>query len=137
MNILGRTISFPFRADIRGAAATTATDDEVITQAVIDLLETRQGERVMLPNYGMPDFIFDVLNASFATRLAFYLEEQIRNYFPAIEIVSAEAGSLNGAQFTPNALAAIHTAAIRVRWTKHGEAVPQELIYPTWRLDVV
>lgn len=133
-NILGKTISFPVRPDVRGAMAVTSSDDEVLVQAIIDLIETRQGERVMLPTYGLPDLIFDALDAGFASRLAFYIEEQVRNYFPAIDRVSAEAGNLNDSQFTPNGLPATHTAAVRVRWTKRGEAVPQELIYPTWRL---
>lgn len=136
MNILGSTISFPFRADRRGALAVCRSDDEIIAQAIFDLLETRQGERVMLPGYGLPDTLFDVLDGSFAARLAFFVEEQIRNYISAIESVSAESGVLNDGRFEPNAASAQqqHTAAIRVRWTKRGEAVSQELIYPTWRL---
>lgn len=135
MGILGKTISYPFRPDISGGAAITLNGDEIIVQGIIDLIETRQGERVMLPSYGLPDLIFDALDAGFAARLAFYIEEQIRNYFPAIENVSAEAGSSNGTQFFSDGLPTNHTAAVRVRWTKGFEAVPQELIYPTWRLS--
>jgi phage baseplate assembly protein W len=134
MNILGSTISFPFRSDNRGAMATTSTDDNIIAQAIIDVIETRQGERVMLPNYGLPDLLFDVLDASFAARLAFFIEEQIRSYVLAVRDVKAEAGEFESGQFTANALPATHKAAVRVNWTKRGEAVPQELIYPTWRL---
>lgn len=134
MNILGSTLSFPIRADKRGTLAVASNDDEIITQAIFDLLETRQGERVLLPNYGLPDVLFDVLDASFAPRLAFFIEEQIRNYVTAIKSVAAESGTLNKGNFQPNALPGLHTAAIRVRWTKRHEAVPQELIYPTWRL---
>jgi phage baseplate assembly protein W len=134
MNILGSTINFPFRADKRGTLAVSSIDDEIITQAIFDLLETRQGERVMLPTYGLPDVLFDVLDASFAARLSFFIEEQIRNYVTAVESVSAESGTLSKGRFDTNALPPIHTAAIRVRWTARGRAVPQELIYPTWRL---
>ncbi len=135
MNILGSTISFPFRPDDnRGVMAVIANDDEIITQSIFDLLETRQGERQLLPNFGLPDVLFDVIDASFAPRLAFFIEEQIRNYIMAIEAVSAESGNIKNGRFEPNALPTIHIAAIRVRWTKRGRAVPQELIYPTWRL---
>lgn len=133
MNILGKTLAFPILPDVRGGVAIVSSDDGIITQAIIDLLETRQGERKMLPNYGLPDTIFDVLDESFAPRLAFFVETQIRNYISAIESVSADAGRFENGTFTPNALAEIHKAAIRVRWIKRGEAVPQELIYPTWR----
>jgi phage baseplate assembly protein W len=134
-NLLGTTVSFPVRPDIRGTVAVVSTDDEIITQAIFDLIETRQGERVMLNNYGLPDLIFNPLDAGFSARLAFFVEEQIRNYISAIEKVSAEAVSLSDGGFVPDDLpAANHTAAIRVRWTKRGQSVPQELIYPTWRL---
>lgn len=134
MNILGGTISFPFRSDNRGTLAVTASDDVIIVQAITDLIETKQGERVMMPTYGLPDLLFDVLDANFAVRLAFLVEEQIRNYVTAISDVRAEAGNFENMQFIADALPAIHSAAVRVIWLKRNEAVPQELIYPTWRL---
>lgn len=134
MNILGSTISFPFRAGSRGGMVVASKDDEIIAQAIFDLLETRQGERVMLPSYGLPDGLFDALDATFAPRLAFFIEEQIRGYVTAVESVSASSGTLNAGEFTPDALPPSHTAAIRVAWTKRGQSVPQELIFPTWRL---
>ncbi len=73
MNINGSTISFPFRADVRGAVATTRVRDEQIAQAIADVLETRQGERVMLPDYGIPDYVFAVQDFGFAARLAYQL----------------------------------------------------------------
>lgn len=134
MNFLGKNLSFPFRSDVRGTLAVASTDAQIIEQSIIDLLETRQGERKMLPNYGLPDFLFDALDASFAPRLAFFIEEQILNYITAIETVSASAGTLNNDRFEANIPASTHKAAIRIVWTKRNESVPQELIFPTWRL---
>ena len=132
--MLGTTLSFPIGADRRGTLAVTLTDDEIIRQSVADILETRQGERVMLPGYGLPDFLFDVLDATFAPQLSFYLEEQVRNYVTAIETVQAESGNFEDGQFRSSPLPSGNTAAIRIIYTKRGNAVPQELIYPTWRL---
>ena len=134
MNFLGTTLFFPIRSDVRGSLAVASTDDEIIRQAIVDLLETRQGERKMLPNYGLPDFIFDAIDVTFAPRVAFYIEEQIRNYITSIENVSASAGTFDNGIFTPNALASTHKAVIRVGWTKRNQFVPQELIFPTWRI---
>ena len=134
MNISGSTISFPFRVGARGAMVTVGNDDDIITQSIFDVLETRQGERVMLPTYGLPDVLFDVLDATFAARLAFFVETQIGNYIAAIESVAADAGNVYQDRFVPSAMPSTHTAAIRVRWTKRGFGVPQELIFPTWRL---
>lgn len=134
MNISGLTISFPFRAGQRGTLVTVGNDDDIIVQSIFDVLETRQGERVMLPTYGLPDGLFDVLDATFAARLAFFIEAQIRSYVAAIESVTADAGNFYQERFVPNAMPSAHTAAIRVCWTKRGVGIPQELIYPTWRL---
>lgn len=137
MNFLGSTLSFPIRPDVRGSLTIASSDDDIIVQSIFDLLETRQGERKMLPNYGLPDVLFDALDATFAPRLAFFIEEQILNYIPAIQSVSAVAGTLDNDSFEPNALASPHKAAIRILWTKRGAFVPQELIYPTWRFNSV
>lgn len=135
MNFLGKTLSFPIRADVRGTVANALSDDDIIVQSILDLLETRQGERKMLPNYGLPDVLFDALDATFAPRLAFFIEEQIFNYIPAIQSVSAIAGTINNDRFESGLASSPHKAAIRILWTKRGELVPQELIYPTWKFN--
>jgi len=71
MNINGSTIYFPFSAGNRGTVATTAKREDIISQAIADIIETRQGERVMMPDYGIPDFVFAVQDFSFVPRLAF------------------------------------------------------------------
>lgn len=35
--------------------------DELITESIISVLETRQGERVMRPGYGTPDMLWEAL----------------------------------------------------------------------------
>jgi phage baseplate assembly protein W len=131
---MSSTLSFPIRPDRRGTFAGAGNDSAIIEQSILDLLETRVGERVMMPNYGLPDLVFDVIDAGFASRLAFWIGEQIGNYLPAVESVTADAGRLTGDAFMPDQLPAPHQAAIRIRYRRRGLAVPQELIYPTWRL---
>ena len=69
MNLHGATLSFPVRADQRGTLTVVSERQALIEQAIRDVIETRQGERVMLPDYGIPDFVFSVLDVGFVARL--------------------------------------------------------------------
>jgi phage baseplate assembly protein W len=132
MDIYGSALSFPIRPDRRGTLATTSDPVEIVTQAIMDIIQTRQGERVMLPDYGIPDFVFSVVDAGFATRFANAVEQQIKRYIPQVEDVRVEDGSEEGGSFvdTPT----LHGAAIKVTYTIRGHNVPQNLVYPVWRL---
>ena len=91
MNLHGSTIKFPLQPDVRGTTATTSDRSEIITQSIADVIETRQGERVMMPDYGIPDFVFAVQDFSFAPRLAYYLQTQIEKYVPLVKSVLGKA----------------------------------------------
>ncbi|GEM_PF-3296063 len=133
--MIGATLSFPILNDQRGTFAVVNNDNAIITQAILDLIETRMGERKMLPGYGLPDVLFDVLDNTFAFGLALYVEEQIRNYVFAVDSVNVESGAIINGEFRSGVLPPRpHEAAIMIRWTKRGQAMPQELLYPTWRL---
>lgn len=123
MNIHGSTISFPFRFDVRGSLATTANRSEQIAQAIADVLETRQGERVCLPDYGVPDFVFAVQDFSFAALLAFHLENQILKYVPLVKSVSVQEASDEDGR-----------AVVEIQYTEVGAVnAPKNLVFPVWR----
>lgn len=123
MNINGSTLSFPFRFDVRGSLATTATRSEQIAQAIADVLETRQGERVMMPDYGIPDFVFAVQDFSFAARLAYYLEEQIVKYVPLVKNVKTRAAIDDEGR-----------AVVDLQYVEVGEInAPRNLVFPVWQ----
>lgn len=94
MNLSGSTLSFPFRVDVRGTLVTIASLEEIVREAIVDVIETRPGDRVMLPEYGCRDYLFATINAGFASRLAFHLRRQILDYIPGVEdvAVTVEAG---------------------------------------------
>lgn len=124
MNISGSTISFPFRSDVRGSIATTANRSEIVVQAIQDVLETRQGERVMLPDYGIPDFVFSVMDFGFAARVAYFLEEQIIKYVPLVKSVSVK-----------SAVDEEGRAVVELQYMEAGEInAPKNLVFPVWRL---
>jgi len=135
MSIHGSALSFPFRADARGTLATVSDPAEMAEQFLRDLIETRQGERVMLPNYGMPDYIFAVMGAGFTVQLAAALEEQVRDYLPMIEKVEVSAGELgDGGMFNPGFTLDPHSAAINVSYWIRGDNIERNLVYPTFQL---
>lgn len=123
MNIHGSSLSFPFRADVRGAVATTAQRGEQIAQAIADVLETRQGERVMMPDYGIPDFVFAVQDFGFAARLAYQLEQQILRYVPLVKSVSVQSATDEEGR-----------ATVVIRYFEVGEInAPKNLVFPVWQ----
>lgn len=124
MNIHGSTIDFPFRPDVRGTVATTANRSEQIAQAIADIIETRQGERVMLPDYGIPDFVFAVQDFGFAPRLAYHLESQILKYVPLVASVETKSATDEEGR-----------AVVSVQYFEVGAInAPKNLVFPVWRL---
>ena len=137
MNITGSALSFPFRFDPNtGSLATTATaveedltgrvlseEDLLIKEALFDLIETRLNELVMLPAYGLPDYLFSVMDAGFAARLAYQLETQIQNYIPMVEKVSIK-----------NAVDEQGRAIVELSYSKRGSIEsPKNLVFPVWQ----
>lgn len=125
MSLQGSTIDFPFRVDTRGTVVTTAKRDEVITQAIADIIETRRGERVMMPDYGIPDMVFAVQNFSFAHRLAFVLEEQIKAYVPLVRTVVVKTATDEDGR-----------ATVEIKYTEVGSInAPKNMVYPVWKFQ--
>lgn len=136
MSIQGSAIDFPFRVDVRGTFASTGNKTRIVEQSIASILETRQGERVMLPDYGIPDFVFQVVDAGFSARLAFFLEGQIRKYEPLVQDVKATIGFIRAEdeQFIAGFVEDQQKAAILVTYRERGQNTPRNLVFPTWRL---
>jgi hypothetical protein len=82
----------------------------------------------MMPDYGIPDFVFSVIDAGFAARLAHFIEQQVRRYEPLVERINARAGSVS------DSLSDQQRAAVIVEYTERGSNVPRNLVFPTWEL---
>lgn len=124
MNLSGSAISFPFRVDQRGGAVTTDDHNELIGEAIADIIETRRGERVMMPDYGTDDFVFAVQDATFAARLADHLETQITRYVPLVKNVTVKVATDEQGR-----------AVADIRYVEVGSVnAPKNLVYPVWRL---
>lgn len=122
--MLGQTASFPFRADVRGSLAVADNDSQIIVESLRDLIETRQGERLMMPDYGLPDIVFDPLSPSFGRIFGAMVAEQAGKYITAVERVEVDETTVGA-----------HSAEIRILFWRRNRKLPQELLYPTWRLN--
>ncbi|MGK6320285.1 GPW/gp25 family protein [Sphingomonas sp. DT-204] len=69
-------------------------DHEAVRQAILMLLTTTPGERVMLPDYGCPlhRLMFAPNDATTAGLAIHYVREAIRRWEPRVEIVRLDAG---------------------------------------------
>jgi len=135
MTIYGSCLTHPIRPDQRGMLATSANRREMIAQSIASIIETRQGERVMCPDYGIPDFVFAVIDAGFTARLGYAVEQQVKAYEPLVDKVKVRIGTLNGAEvFVPAFVEEQQIAAVQIEFTERGSNTPQNLVYPTWRL---
>lgn len=119
---IGSTLSFPFRVDARGSLAVARTPEQIAREAIIDLIECRPGDRVLVPRYGVGDYVFSTVNAGFRVRLAYQLRQQILDYVPSVEDaeVTVEAGDR-------------HEVTVNINYLLRGGA-SHSFTYPLWQL---
>lgn len=131
MNLLqGSCLSHPVRADQqRGELVSVADAQSIVAESIRAILETRVGERVMMPGYGLPDFLFEVVDAGFATRLAYFLEQQILSYEPLVEDARVTATSVDEDGVKGR-------AAVKVAYTIRGTNSNFNLVFPVWQYAV-
>ena len=72
----------------------TVTGDAVVRQAIVMLLSTRPGERVMRPDYGCPlnRLLFNGNDATTAGLAIHYVGQALRRFEPRIDVVRLVAG---------------------------------------------
>jgi phage baseplate assembly protein W len=134
MTIHGACLSHPLRGDVRGTVATTAQRDAIVAESILAILETRKGERVMVPDYGIADFVFSVVDSGFAARLAYELQTQIKRYEPLVDRVKVNAGALIDGKFIGGVNQDASRAAVSVSFTVRGSNTVRNLVFPTWEL---
>lgn len=135
MTIQGSALRHPIQPDKRGTLGSTSSISQIIESSLMAIIETRQGERVMLPDYGIPDFVFSVMDAGFTARMAYFIELQARKYEPLIENVSAQIGFIDiDERFIPGFIENQQIAAVSVEYITRGQNTPQNLVFPTWQL---
>jgi phage baseplate assembly protein W len=134
MSLHGSTLSHSIRADRRGTLATVNDRALIVAESIKAIIETRQGERKMLPDYGIPDFVFSVMDAGFTARIAFFLARQVKRYEPMVDKIRVRIGVQSDDQYALGFTADQQRAVLVVEFTLRGSNTPQTLVWPTWRL---
>jgi uncharacterized protein len=90
--IVGRGWAFPPTIGVQGGLALTHEQSE-ITQAIIIILTTSIGERVMRPTFGslLPELMFEPVTGQTLSLAVRYVEEALGMWEPRIEVTEVTA----------------------------------------------
>ncbi len=89
--ILGQGWRFPLGVDGRGGLALVRGEND-IEEAIVAILCTAQGERVMRPEFGssIHEFVFAPNNATTAGLIAYQVEQALARWEPRIEVTEVD-----------------------------------------------
>lgn len=95
---LGTGWGFPVQADPLSGQVQMVSQEEDIRQAIRLILMTRQGERVMRPDFGcrIYDFAFGTTDYTSLSRMKHAVEEALKLWEPRITDVEVEAAVVDG-----------------------------------------
>src|SRR5262249_48933664 len=87
-----RGFAFPLEVDKNGGIA-EASGDEKIRLAVLTILGTQPGERLMRPTFGCPlrNLAFAPLNAATANLAQYYVQDALTRWEPRIQLDDIQA----------------------------------------------
>jgi phage baseplate assembly protein W len=125
-NFIGSGFAFPPRADGRGGIA-LVSDIEKIEQAIVIILSTPIGQRVMRPLFGsrLHELLFAPLNAETFGLAELYVQEALRFWEPRIEVLEVTANTLRE---EPNVL------RIEIRYRVKATHDERSLVYPFYQI---
>jgi phage baseplate assembly protein W len=91
VDFLGQGWAFPVGADARGRVALAADEDD-IRQAILIILVTEPGERVMRPQFGagLRQFVFEPINTATLALLQHRVEQALVTWEPRIDSVTVQ-----------------------------------------------
>ena len=94
---LGRGWSYPPGFDTKQKKVAMVKEEQDIQQSIAILLSTRQGERVMQPNYGcnLDIMLFEPLTTTLITRVRDLIRTSILLQEPRIDLIDIEINTQN------------------------------------------
>lgn len=94
-----------------------------------------------MPDYGIPDFVFSVMDAGFGARIAYFVEQQIQKYEPLVGSVKVTAASSTKTidepslyRFMPDSSFEENRVVLNVTYTERGSNTVRNLVFPMWEL---
>jgi phage baseplate assembly protein W len=96
---LGRGWAYPVQFDPATGNVAVAEYEADIRQAILIILETSRGERVMRPDFGcgIHDLVFDTIDVTTLTRVENAVRESLTKYEARIEVTSVRADPFEAA----------------------------------------
>ncbi|QAU25012.1 baseplate assembly protein [Dyella sp. M7H15-1] len=90
-DFLGRGWAFPVR--VQGGSICFAVDEDDIRQAIVLILQTAPGERVLLPDFGcrINELVFAAGNAASLSLAQLYVQDALEQWEPRIQLVGVTA----------------------------------------------
>ena len=120
-SFLGKGFAFPLQVNSRGGIA-QASEAEKVRKAILVLLGTQLGERVMRPTFGcnLKSLVFAPNNVATANLARHYVMEGLRNGEPRILLdeVAVESQNLQG------------RLVLHIQYRLRSTYDPQDLVYP-------
>jgi hypothetical protein len=88
---LGVGWSFPLQVDVTGAPVMVAYEED-IRQAIMIIMGTEPGERIMRPDFGagLNRFVFEPVNTTTMALVKTRVRESLIDWEPRIDVVSVE-----------------------------------------------
>jgi hypothetical protein len=120
---LGVGWSFPVSPDARTGDVTAAIYEEDIRQAVLLILQTERGERVMRPDFGagLRSLVFEPINVTTMSLVKHQVEQALITWEPRIDVREVAV--------TPDG-AARHTLRIDIRYRVRATNTFYNLVFP-------
>ena len=124
-DVLGTGVAFPVALDARGQLA-MVSGEQAVTQAILMLLMTARGQRVMRPEYGcrIHELVFAPGDATTLGLASFYVDEALRRWEPRIEVEQVRA------EVDPAQQGRI---LIDISYRLKGTPQPRSLVFPFYR----
>lgn len=91
-DFLGRGWAIPVALDPRTGRLAVAEYEDDIRQAILIILETAPGERLMRPDFGcgIHELVFDVIDSTMLQRIRSVVSEALRQFEPRIEVLDVD-----------------------------------------------
>jgi uncharacterized protein len=127
--LIGQGWTFPVGVDGRGGIA-LAADTTDIDQAIVTILSTGPGQRVMRPDFGcrIHDLAFAPINAQTLGLIQRYVEEAIGWWEPRIDLIEVEVT-------TDSSMRAVGKLIIDIRYRVKSTKDERSLVYPFYLIN--
>lgn len=128
LTFLGRGIRFPFRFSERTGGTEESSDLDRIRESILQILETRPGERLMRPEFGsrVKDLVFEQNDAVLKGLLRFHITDAIRRWEKRVTVTNV---SFDGSPDTTDA----NRLLVRIAYRVIQSQVEGNMVFPFYR----